>query len=341
MVNYPINKEQFLNELLECKRPGELLSSCNLDSDFFEVFSKRILAKAIEVELFTNVEREEFKRDPILYPNLIEFKIVKSTSRYDKLVEIKKEVDYYFNLLLRRMREPFNWTSKTLMDGNSCCDSIQNILIELKDKFNPDFPTYTTFFKCFYYHSLTDFDNFYYKENHIPTILQQSEMFKGDLKEFFLEKVLEDVNRKNQKFKYAERLLNFNAIFKKIIDSQKPKKIAESVRKSEEKEGILVQDTDLSQKEIALYYYYLIESDTIPPPTPKKDGIKNFARRWKRNGESISGQTLYTAFNAMSLDSTRLKVSNLESIQKVLLRLVHSPTAKELAEKEINIIKRN
>ena len=277
------------------------------------------------------MESVEFIRDPILYPDLVEFKIVKSTSKYDKLVEIKKEVDYYYKLLVDRMRNPTDWMNSIKIDDTPCCESIQSILDELKDKFNPDFPTYTTFFKCFYYHSLTDFDNFYYDKNHIPTIVQQSEMFTGDLKVFFLEKVLDDINKKNQKFKYAERLLNFNANFKEIIDNEKPKRITKQIHES----NVIIKEDKPSHRQIALRYRYLLMKGFFTGINENNmDDIANeYGWTAPYSGKKIYQRFLETHTTTARTAKGRNTIKDLEGAIKIL---EDYPEAQATARDELN-----
>ncbi len=207
-----IDFQKFIDKLLASDNPKKLLANCNLDANFFERF-KRELFKVKQKEINEN-GNEETKKATSLGAlgevNTISFISINcDTPKYQKLNEIEDIYKEQFDQCINRLRQPTIWSDNRIFEDKPCCQFITDILQEFKEKFNPNDTIYYAFFKCFYYHSLTDFDNFRDNNSHIKVILEKAKLFEGKQKEFFLEKISADAQQKNQKIKYAERVINF------------------------------------------------------------------------------------------------------------------------------------
>jgi|GEM_PF-4432901 len=212
-----IDFQKFIDKLLASDNPKKLLANCNLDANFFELF-KHELFKVKQKEINENGNVETKKATSLGEVNTISFNC--DTPKYQKLNEIEDIYKEQFNQCINRLRQPTIWSDNRIFEDKPCCQFITDILQEFKEKFNPNDTIYYAFFKCFYYHSLTDFDNFRDNTSHIKVILEKAKLFEGKQKEFFFEKISADAQQKNQKVKYAERVINFE---KELVRTLYPK----------------------------------------------------------------------------------------------------------------------
>lgn len=202
----PDDLEKFSEELLQSKIPNELLANCQYDSTYFELL-KRNISDRILKELSKNSESKG--KNPTSGINYMEC----NTPLYKQLNLIKTLVEKHLNLCIKRRMQPTTWSDDQPFKNNPCCNFIEKTLEEFKEKFNPNELTYFIFFKSFYYHSLTDFDNFKTNAEQIKTTLNRGNLFKKEQREFFFKKILEDVKNKNNRVHYVERLIQFEKEF--------------------------------------------------------------------------------------------------------------------------------
>lgn len=299
MVNYPTDKANFIKELLASKTPKELLVAKNLDSDYLAEIAVTIEERLIPISMddrrriITSDDSNAYKEANKRY---------KARINQGEVISIIKEYLHLSNTLIK----------------------------ELKKRFNPDFATIILFKKVFFYRSLSEFSRFGINiEGYIKAIKDQGDYFEGDIREFYLEKLLKDILHTNQKVEYAEQLIKFKRAFSQEFGSLENKTKQSIPLKN------ISQDNDFTQKEIALFYVYLIESDTIPMPSPKKEGLMNWATAWDK-----SPIKFYRVFNKIHNNKERLRTENIESINKILVILQYFPNAIKLAKKEILDIKK-
>jgi len=202
----PDDLEKFSEELLQSKIPNELLANCQYDSTYYGLL-KRNISDRILKELSQNGESKG--KDPISGINYIEC----NTPIYKHLNVIKLLIEKHLDLCIKRSMQPTTWSDDLPLENNPCCNLTEKTLEEFKEKFNPNDLTYFIFFKSFYYHSLTDFDNFSNNSEQIKSILKQGGLLKKEQQSFFYEKIWEDVQNKNNKVHYVERLIQFEKEF--------------------------------------------------------------------------------------------------------------------------------
>ena len=189
MVNYPTDKANFIKELLASKTPKELLVAKNLDSDYLAEIAVTIEERLIPISMddrrriITSDDSNAYKEANKRY---------KARINQGEVISIIKEYLHLSNTLIK----------------------------ELKKRFNPDFATIILFKKVFFYRSLSEFSRFGINiEGYIKAIKDQGDYFEGDIREFYLEKLLKDILHTNQKVEYAEQLIKFKRAFSQEFGS--------------------------------------------------------------------------------------------------------------------------
>ena len=151
------------------------------------------------------------------------------------------------------------------------------------------------------------------------------------MKIFFFKKVLEDVNRKNQKFKYAERLLKFNSDFKEIIDIKDSIQAIKAVHKSD-------YENRPTHTQIALKYRYLLIANLHNGITDSNKQEIAIKYEWtaKNSGHNIYQKFIQVYSTDSRTNKSRTTISNLEA---VIIMLEDYPKAKAIAMDELETAK--